>query len=157
MNPIYTGLSVGLFIGLALLIPLSLQVRNRYKAIGYASGRASCLADQQERLGALNADLCRVKHARDLEKKGHQQRIESILQDCDARIAVYARRANPFTEQDRMALSQAAQLLGIAATTFHALDAPDQGKLARQANQGLLDMAARLRTALKAADPEVAV
>ena len=100
MNATYTTLLLGFALGLAALIPLTLALRARYKAIGYARGYRSGRAEQYTRVQHLHDEIGRQKHMRDIERQGHQQRIEAVMQDCDDRIAIYARRSNPFTADD---------------------------------------------------------
>lgn len=49
------------------------------------------------------------------KQETHQAQLEAIMQDADTRIAIYARRANPFNQQDRITLQAAANHLDVAA------------------------------------------
>lgn len=144
----YIALLIGFALGLAALIPLALHLRPRYKAIGYAKGHRAGHAEQYVHIQALHDDIGRLKHIREIERDGHQQRIEAVMQDCDNRIAIYARRANPFTEADHESLVAIANKLELAANTFAGLNAGDEARLARQLQQHTLNMANRLQLAI---------
>ena len=88
------------------------------------------------------------------KQENHQEQLEAIMHDADARITSYARRANPFNEQDRTTLQAAANQLDAAANTYTALHAPDEARFARQMQQRLLNLAERLGAALKANDQQ---
>lgn len=153
MTSIYLALLTGFAIGLAALFPLALYLRPRYKAAGYSRGYQAGQQQAAERIAALNSDLARHKHIRDIEYQGFQQRTEAIMQDCDERIAVYARRANPFGTADRIILADVLNTLKLAANTFAGLQCNDSAVMARGQMDQLRDMDNRLRTALAAAEP----
>lgn len=153
MNSVYTTLLLGFALGLALLIPLVLHLLPRFKAAGYARGHAAGRSEQYVKIQALQDEVTRHKNIREIERQGHQQRLEAVMQDCDDRIAIYARRANPFTEEDGITLQALANQLDVAANTYAGLGADDQARFARQMQQRARDLADRLRTALSAAKP----
>lgn len=153
MTSIYLALLTGFAIGMAALFPLALYLRPRYKATGYSRGYQAGQQQAAERIAALNSDLARHKHIRDIEYQGYQLRTEAIMQDCDERIAVYARRANPFHGGDLSTLQSTAHQLDLAASTFAGLNAGDQARLTRQLQQDVLNLSQRLFTALAAAKP----
>ena len=156
MNATYTTLLLGFALCLAALIPLTLALRARYKAIGYARGYRSGRAEQYTRVQHLHDEIGRQKHMRDIERQGHQQRIEAVMQDCDDRIAIYARRSNPFTADDYATLQAIADKLELAASTFAGLGSPDHARFARQLHGHAQAMAERLRTALQRQQPSEA-
>jgi chlorite dismutase len=86
------------------------------------------------------------------KQESHQAQLEAIMQDADARVATYARRANPFTEQDRTILQFAANQLDVAANTYAGLKLSDNVRFARQMQQRLLDLAERLDATLQASE-----
>lgn len=149
MDTTYITLLVGFALGLALLIPLVLHLRPRFKAAGYARGHAAGRSEQYVQIQALHDEVTRHKHIRDIERQGHQQRLEAVMQDCDDRIAIYARRANPFTAGDHASLIAIANKLELAANTFAGLNSGDHARFARQLQQYALDMAARLQAVLE--------
>lgn len=149
----YTALLIGFALGLAALIPLVLHLRPRFKAAGYARGYRTGHSEQYACIQALHHDIGQHKHIRDIERQGHQQRIEAVMQDCDDRIAIFARRANPFTQADLNNLQAIAKQLELAASTFAGLNAGDHAHRTRQLQQHTLNMAERLRVTLNAAEP----
>lgn len=86
----------------------------------------------------------------------HQAQLEAIMQDADARVAIYARRSNPFNHDDRITLQAAANQLDIAANTYSGLMLGDQVRFARQMQQRLLNLVERLDATLKASDQQTA-
>lgn len=86
------------------------------------------------------------------KQQHHQAQLEAIMQDADTRIAIYARRANPFTHDDRITLQAAANQLDAAANVYAGLQAGDQVRFARQMQQRLLNLAERLLATLKASE-----
>ena len=103
------------------------------------------IADQQHEIEHLQLKAANQCTAHMLER-------DAIMQDADNRIAAYARRANPFNEQDRITLQAAANQLDVAANTYSGLQAGDQVRFARQMQQRLLALAERLDAALKASE-----
>lgn len=156
METVYTTLLLGFALGLAALIPLALHLRPRYKAAGYSRGFNAGRSEQYARIQALHDDIARHKHIREIERQGHQQRIEAVMQDCDERIAIYARRANPFTHADVITLQAIASQLELAAATFTGLQAGDHARLAKQLRQHALNMAEQILAALQLQNPSAA-
>lgn len=96
----------------------------------------------------MHADL-RNSYATSIEQ--HQAQLDEVIQDADKRIATYARRANPFTEEDRITLQALANQLDTAGNTYAGLGAIDQVRFARQMQQRALNLAERLHITLKQA------
>lgn len=86
------------------------------------------------------------------KQESHQAQLEAIMQDADARIASYARRANPFNEQDRTTLQAAANQLDAAANTYRKMQVDDHARFAREMQQRLLNLAERLDATLQASE-----
>ncbi|MBU0883274.1 MAG: hypothetical protein KKD30_02260 [Gammaproteobacteria bacterium] len=86
------------------------------------------------------------------KQENHQEQLEAIMHDADARIATYARRANPFNEQDRTTLQAAANQLDVAANTYAGLKLSDNVRFAREMQQRLLNLAERLDATLQASE-----
>lgn len=155
MNPIYITAIISFLLGLAAIIPLSLNLRGRWKARGYSLGYDAArnianpvLEANAERIRALNSDLAQHKHMRDIEKRGHQTSLEAMMQDCDDRIAVYARRASVVTHQDIQSLILIAKQLEQAGSTYSHQGAVEGARLAHQAQLEALNLAERIRAAL---------
>ena len=81
---------------------------------------------------------------------GHQ--LEAIMQDCDERIAIYARRASPFGLADRLVLADVNAMLKLAADTFAGLQANDSAVRTRDLMTQLQDMDRRLVATLPASE-----
>ena len=84
------------------------------------------------------------------KQETHQAQLEAIMQDADTRIAIYASRANPFNQQDRITLQAAANQLAAAANTYAGLQANAQLRFAHQMQQRLLNLVERLDITLNA-------
>lgn len=156
MNATYSTFLLGFALGLVALIPLALALRGRHKAAGYARGHAAGRSEHYTRIQALHDDIARHKNIREIERQVHQQAVEAIMQDCDERIAIYARRANPFTEEDHATLVAIANKLELAANTFAGLNAGDHTRFSRQLQQRAQDMAEQLQAALQHQNPTAA-
>lgn len=154
MNTLYTATVISFLLGLAAIIPLLLSLRGRWKARGYALGYDAAHSSQQrlldanaERIRALHADLAQLKQIRDIEKRGHQTSVEAIMQDCDHRIATYARRAVT-THQDVASLLLIAKQLERAGSAYSHQGAVEGARMAHQAQLEALNLAERIRAAL---------
>jgi len=90
-----------------------------------------------------------------VKQQHHQAQLEAIMQDADTRIAIYARRANPFSHDDRITLQAAANQLDLAANTYSGLLLGDQVRFARQMQQRVLNLVEQLDAALKAQAQQV--
>lgn len=154
MNTLYTATVISFLLGLAAFIPLLLSLRGRWKARGYALGYDAAHSSQQrlldanaERIRALHADLAQLKQIRDIEKRGHQTSVEAIMQDCDHRIATYARRAVT-THHDVASLLFIAKQLVRAGSAYSHQGAVEGARMAHQAQLEALNLAERIRAAL---------
>lgn len=154
MNTLYTATVISFLLGLAAIIPPLLSLRGRWKARGYALGYAAAHSSQQrlldanaERIRALHADLAQLKQIRDIEKRGHQTSVEAIIQDCDHRIATYARRAVT-THHDVASLLLIAKQLERAGSAYSHQGDVEGSRMAHQAQLEALNLAERIRAAL---------
>lgn len=151
-STIYIALIIGFAIGLSALVPLTLFLKPRWKARGYAIGFRAGDADAQvemaERSAALNADLVHHRNLRELDRLEYQQKAEAIMLDADERIAVYSRRANPFSTIELNALAAMANNLELSASTFAGLLAGDKARYSRQLAGLAAGMHDRLKLAL---------
>lgn len=155
MNPIYLNILTAFLIGLTGAAPIVLTMRGRWKARGYTLGHAAASRPLQAhaeqmaaRIRALHNDLERHQNMRAIEKREHQQALEAIMQDCDERIAEYARRGNPFHGGDLITLQAIASQLELAAATFAGIQAGDKARFARQMQLETLNLAERLTCSL---------
>lgn len=100
------GAALAIIIGLALAW-LAFRAAQQARASGYDQGyddaqlaRIELLQGELDDLSGLAAD---IETTRRLER-------DELIQDADRRIAIYASRANPFTEADLLTLQTAAIL-----------------------------------------------
>lgn len=120
------------------------QARTNGYDLGYSDAKrnySAQISNLEEQINRTSARLHQAKRER-----------ETILQDADRRIAIYARRANPFNHDDRITLQAAANQLDAAADVYSGLLAGDRVRFARQMQQRLLNLAERLAATLKASD-----
>lgn len=114
-----------------------------------AEQKAATKAEEHAANYAVMLDDLRNSYATSIEQ--HQAELDEVIQDADKRIATYARRANPFTEEDRITLQALANQLDTAGNTYAGLGAIDQVRFARQMQQRALNLAERLHITLKQA------
>ncbi|MGF6692684.1 hypothetical protein M2318_002756 [Metapseudomonas resinovorans] len=120
------------------------------RANGYDEGHKIAREANAERIHLLNIDLVELARKREADKTGHRLERDQLIQDADQRIAEYARRSNPFNDQDLATLAAAVRSLELARDTFAGLQALDkQAESARQA-VSIRNMHDRLKSALEA-------
>lgn len=159
MNTLYITTSISFLIGLSASIAMLLMFRPRLKARGYALGYDAAYSSMKRsldectaRIKTLHNELSQLQHIREIEKRGQQTSLEAVMQDCDSRIAVYARRASAVNEQDLNNLQVISKQLELAATTYTNLGATDAARCTRQALQHTINLTERLRLALDGDD-----
>lgn len=140
---------------LAMLIGFYFYIRwlrGSWKArgygLGYSAGKSDGIAANGAQVRMLQNDLAMMKQARQIERRAHQNALEQTYLEADERVATYAARSNPFTEQNLKELIHAATKLELAANTYAGLYAGDEAQLARKAATTLLNMAETLTKAL---------
>ncbi len=116
---------------------------------GYNAGKSAGAAEASTLIRTTRADAEQLRRLREVERKDHQHALEAIMLDCDQRIALFARRANPFTSANLQTLAAAAKQLELAAATYRGLQATDKARFAAQMQQLILSMAEQLRVALE--------
>jgi hypothetical protein len=156
MNSIFLNILIAFLIGLSAAVPIVLGKRATWKARGYSLGHSAARRPLQahaehltRRIRCLHNDLEHHLHLRDAEKKRHQQALEAVMQDCDNRIAEYARRGNPFNGGDLATLQAMAGQLELAASTFAGMRVGDKARFARQMQLEALNLAERLTASLR--------
>lgn len=120
-------------------------------AAGFSAGKSAGVAESGVHLRACYQDAEQIKQLREIERREHQAALESIMLDCDERIAIYARRATLLSHHDLNVLLSAARKLSLAADTFAGMRADDHAQAARSIALNTLNIAERLRTHLEAA------
>lgn len=116
---------------------------------GYNAGKSAGAAEAAALIRATRADAEQLRRLREVERKDHKHALEAIMLDCDQRIALFARRANPFTCANLQTLAAAAKQLELAAATYRGLQATDKARFAAQMQQHILNLAEQLRAALE--------
>lgn len=116
---------------------------------GYNAGKSAGVAEASKLVHTTRADAEQLRRLREVERQDHKLALEAITHDYEQRLALFARRANPFTHEDRITLQAAANQLHVAANTYTGLHAPDEARFARQMQQRLLNLAEQLRIALE--------
>lgn len=117
-------------------------------ATGHSAGKSAAFAEAGERVRQYRNDAEQIKSLREIERRDHRTALEAIMLDCDQRITLFARRANPFTDDDQAVLLAISSKLQLAATTFDGLRADDHARFARTLQTHAINMAERLRIAL---------
>lgn len=117
-------------------------------AAGYCEGRKA----SKQRIHDLNHTIEHQRHQAAAERAEHRQELEAIMQDCDARIAIYAARA--LTPQDIHTLRLGIKQLALATQTYTNLKLGDQARFASTVAQHITQLAARIESAL--AEPAAA-
>lgn len=115
--------------GLVLaLVGFAVYTRRRAenaRAAGYDEGYDDAKLAHAQRITALHSDIARLQEQQASARLEHGHQLEAIMQDCDERIAIYARRASPFGLADRLVLADVNAMLKLAADTFSGLRCND--------------------------------
>jgi hypothetical protein len=141
-------LAAALFISLCVWPLIATRMARSARSAGFDEGHQIAREANAERIHLLNIDLADLARKREADRTAHRLERDQLIQDADQRIAAYARRANPFTEQDLSALAGTLKTLELARNTFAGLQALD--KQAEAANQlaSTRDLHARLQEVL---------
>lgn len=133
------------------------------RANGFDDGHTIARNAAQQRIDLLNVDLATLAEKRAAERYAHvheRDRIaqelrdqygaerDRLIEDADRRIATYARRANPFTEQDLATLADTNKCLTLACNTYAGLQAWDAHTAAATQQTAIRAMHERLKQAL---------
>ena len=164
MHSTYYAIAAGLILAIALIGARTWWLHSITFAQGYdacyadaAKGYTHTISDLREHVSALQQDIASHIRTRRSQTEIHQRERDTIIQDADARIAIYARRANPFTENDQAQLLAIAGKLALAADTFAGLTVGDHAQAAKRLSAHAEQMARRLYEALLAAEVAVVV
>lgn len=148
---------IGMLIAVQIIGLLAMAIANRLnaekaRATGYDEGYDDAKLAHAQRITALHSDIARLQEQQASARLEHGHQLEAIMQDCDERIAIYARRANPFNAADRIMLSGVYTMLELAAKTFAGLQVNDAAVRARDLKSQVLEMDRRLAASLPAAE-----
>lgn len=116
---------------------------------GYNAGKSAGVAEASKLVHTTRADAEQLRRLREVERQDHKLALEAITHDYEQRLALFARRANPFTSDNLQTLHATAKQLELAAITYRGLQATDKARFAAQMQQHILNMAEQLRIALE--------
>lgn len=148
---------IGMLIAVQIIGLLAMAIANRLnaekaRATGYDEGYDDAKLAHAQRITALHSDIARLQEQQASARLEHGHQLEAIMQDCDERIAIYARRASPFGIADRLGLADINAMLKLAANTFSGLQANDSAVRARDLMALVQDMDRRLVATLPTAE-----
>lgn len=146
---------IGMLIAVQIIGLLAMAIRlnaEKARATGYDEGYDDAKLAHAQRITALHRDIARLQEQQASARLEHGHQLEAIMQDCDERIAIYARRASPFGVADRLGLADINAMLKLAANTFSGLQANDSAVRARDLMALVQDMDRRLVAALPTAE-----
>lgn len=146
MLSVICALLVLALLGLAVYTRLAAE---NTRTASYDEGYGHSQYATAERIRELTHTIAHQRHQATVERSEYNQGLEAITLDYEKRLALFARRANPFTHEDRITLQAAANQLHVAANTYTGLHAPDEARFALQMQQRLLNLAEQLRIALE--------
>lgn len=147
-----TLIIAGLVLALVGFAIYSRRTAGTAHANGYDQGYEAALLEEGQRIAALNQDIARLQELAAAARMEHGHQLEAIMQDCDERIAIYARRASPFGIADRLVLADVNAMLKLAVATFSGLQANDSAVRARDLMGLGQDMDRRLVATLPASE-----
>lgn len=116
------------------------------RAAGYDQGYDDAKRGHDARIAALHEDIERLHCKATNLEAGHRLHREAIMQDCDARIAIYAARS--LTAEDVTTLRIVQKQLLVAVQTYLNLQLADQARFANTATQRLELLIDRIAAAL---------
>ena len=148
---------IGMLIAVQIIGLLAMAIASRLnaekaRATGYDEGYDDAKLAHAQRITALHSDIARLQEQQASARLEHGHQLEAIMQDCDERIAIYARRASPFGVADRLGLADINAMLKLAANTFSGLQANDSAVRARDLMALVQDMDRRLVATLPTAE-----
>lgn len=154
MQPItmLTLICAALVLALVALAVYTRRSAENARTNGYDQGYDDAHKANSQRIAALNADIARLHELQASARLEHGHQLEAIMQDCDERIAIYARRSSPFGIADRLALADINDMLKLAANTFSGLQANNHAVRARDLIALVQDMDRRLVATLPTAE-----
>lgn len=119
------------------------------RADGYDEGYDDAKRSHDDRIAALHEDIEHLHRTRTNLVAEHRLERDAIMQDCDARIAIYAARS--LTADDILTLRVVNNQLLLAVQTYTNLKLLDQARFANTAVQRFGQVIDRIAEALPAA------
>ncbi|EMV9185857.1 hypothetical protein AADU03_004742 [Escherichia coli] len=126
----------------------------RSEAKGYDKGYDDAKRGNAPHIETLHEDLALLRSRLRLAEAEHTRDRENLMQDCDERIAHYARRASPFTDEDAAELMRISGQLKVTAVTAGRVGATLHKEQANQAAESAVRMAERIRAVLASAEQQ---
>lgn len=120
-NTTYHLIIIGLAVAFGVALLIAWRSTRDSHATGYDLGYEDGKRGQLDQVNALHEDIALLRSRQRLADAEHQQERERLILDCDARIAVYARRANPLDAADAAALRMIVKTLELAERTWKAM------------------------------------
>lgn len=145
---IIAALAIITLIGLAVW---AYRAAQKAQVKGYDLGYDDAKRGHELRLYGLQEEAAHLARTFVNQRTAHQLERDAIMQDADARIAIYAARA--MTSVDIQNLRIANKQLLLAAQTYTNLKLADQARFATTTAQAVGQMADRIAAALPAATP----
>lgn len=150
------GLIIVLLIASVIQVFSGWFISLRSEAKGYDKGYDDAKRGNAPHIEALHEDLALLRSRLRLAEAEHAKDRENLMQDCDERIAHYARRASPFTNEDATELMKISGQLKVTAVTAGRVGATPYKDQANQAAESAVRMAERIRAVLANAEQEEA-
>ncbi|WP_160286515.1 hypothetical protein [Pseudomonas knackmussii] len=147
-NTTYHLIIIGLAVAFGVALLIAWRSTRDSHATGYDLGYEDGKRGQLDQVNALHEDLALLRTRQRLADEEHQQDRDRLIQDCDERIAFYARRASPFTEEDAVELMKISGQLQVTATTAERVGATTHRSQALRAAESASQMADRIRVVL---------
>ncbi|SDH48804.1 hypothetical protein [Pseudomonas panipatensis] len=153
-NTTYHLIMLGLAIAFGVALLIAWRTTRNSHAAGYSQGFEDGKRSQLAHINALHEDLALLRARHRLADAEHQLERERLIQDCDKRIAFYARRTSPFTEKDAVELMKISGQLQVTANTAQRIGATTHQAQALRAADSASQMAGRIRAVLAADDAQ---
>lgn len=150
------GLIIVLAVALALQVFSAWVISSRSEAKGYDLEYADCKLGHAAHIEALHDDIAEKNLQLRQAEAAHRLDREELIQDCDERIAHYARRASPFTDEDATELMKISGQLKVTAVTASRVGATLHKEQATLAAGSAARMADRIRAVLNHAEQQEA-
>lgn len=146
------GLIIVLVIVHALQITLTWFISQRAEAAGYDKGYDDAKRGHETHIEALHNAYDDLHREMRQAAAAHRLDRDSLIQDCDKRIAHYARRASPFTDEDAAELLKISGPLRVTAVTAERVGAITHKYQALYSADSATRMAERIRAVLAQAE-----
>ncbi|MDH1055276.1 hypothetical protein [Aquipseudomonas alcaligenes] len=121
------------------------------RATGYNLGYDDAESSNADLAQYQAAEILRLQNQLATNRAEQSQQVDAIMQDCDARIAIYAARA--LSAEDITTLQVANKQLALAAETYNNFKLHDQTRFAATVHGRLEQLITRLKEAHGSSNP----